>query len=137
MFLQRGQRHNMRLYDSKPQFSEATIRQLDGSQAEILRERERTQAAKGNLNKKNQEKNCAFCKNNGSPYSYYSSHSLKDSDGKVTCPVLFKYKCPLCGVTGAESHTIRYCPVNNTETRSITCVTKSFRSAAGIRNKKK
>ena len=56
---------------------------------------------------------CVFCRNNGESESFYTSHYLKDSEGKVTCPVLRAYTCPLCGANGDASHTIKYCPENS------------------------
>ena len=56
---------------------------------------------------------CVFCRNNGETESFYTSHYLKDSDGKVTCPVLRAYTCPLCGANGDAAHTIKYCPENS------------------------
>lgn len=55
---------------------------------------------------------CVFCRNNGESESFYTSHYLKDTDGKVTCPVLRAYTCPLCGANGDTAHTIKYCPEN-------------------------
>ena len=55
---------------------------------------------------------CVFCKNNGEDEAMYLSHTLKGDHGRIRCPVLFKYQCPICGATGAGSHTIRYCPEN-------------------------
>ena len=55
---------------------------------------------------------CVFCRNNGESESFYTSHYLKDADGKVTCPVLRAYTCPLCGANGDGAHTIKYCPEN-------------------------
>ena len=55
---------------------------------------------------------CVFCRNNGESESFYTSHYLKDADGKVTCPVLRAYTCPLCGANGDSAHTIKYCPEN-------------------------
>lgn len=55
---------------------------------------------------------CVFCRNNGESESFYTSHYLKDADGKVTCPVLRAYTCPLCGANGDNAHTIKYCPEN-------------------------
>ncbi|CAF3479182.1 unnamed protein product [Rotaria socialis] len=52
---------------------------------------------------------CVFCRNNGENELIYSSHSLKDSVGNVTCPILGAYQCPICGATGAQAHTIKYC----------------------------
>ncbi|WP_411025060.1 nanos family protein, partial [Salmonella sp. s54836] len=55
---------------------------------------------------------CVFCRNNGEDESVYNSHALKAPDGKVTCPVLRAYTCPLCHSSGDEAHTIKYCPTN-------------------------
>jgi len=52
---------------------------------------------------------CVFCRNNGENELIYSSHSLKDSMGNVTCPILRAYQCPICGATGSQAHTIKYC----------------------------
>ena len=54
---------------------------------------------------------CVFCKNNGEDISLYSSHILKDETGRVSCPVLRSYTCPLCGSNGDNAHTVRYCPL--------------------------
>lgn len=50
---------------------------------------------------------CVFCKNNNEQPQVYQSHVLKDSEGRITCPILRKYTCPICGVKGDEAHTIR------------------------------
>ena len=52
---------------------------------------------------------CSFCKNNGEPEHIWRSHNIKDVHGKVTCPLLQVYKCPACGETGQNAHTITYC----------------------------
>ncbi|KAM9332631.1 nanos homolog 2-like [Pholidichthys leucotaenia] len=54
---------------------------------------------------------CRFCKQNGESSRVYGSHRLKSDQGKVCCPVLRKYTCPVCGATGDSAHTRRYCPV--------------------------
>lgn len=66
---------------------------------------------------------CVFCRNNGETESFYTSHYLKDADGKVTCPVLRAYTCPLCGANGDAAHTIKYCPENS----------QSVKNASGIK----
>ena len=55
---------------------------------------------------------CVFCKNNGEDESYYLSHTLKDDHGRVVCPILSAYICPICGASGPIAHTIKYCPEN-------------------------
>ncbi|KAI0980917.1 hypothetical protein GJ496_000164 [Pomphorhynchus laevis] len=55
---------------------------------------------------------CVFCRNNGEHELIYTSHSLKDSRNKVTCPILRAYQCPICLSTGDKAHTIKYCPYN-------------------------
>ncbi len=56
-------------------------------------------------------KMCNFCKSNGESEFIYTSHSLKNSVNKITCPVLLKYTCVECGASGENTHTIKYCPV--------------------------
>jgi len=58
-------------------------------------------------------KHCSLCFHNGEPEEFYSSHNLKTRDGRVvTCPVLRKFVCNICGATGDVAHTLRYCPLN-------------------------
>jgi len=56
---------------------------------------------------------CVFCRNNGESEAVYASHVLKGADGKTTCPILRAYTCPICKCSGDDSHTIKYCPLNN------------------------
>jgi hypothetical protein len=53
---------------------------------------------------------CRFCEKNGEKEAIFSSHPLKDSLGKVVCPVLRSHKCPKCKESGDYAHTIKYCP---------------------------
>lgn len=53
---------------------------------------------------------CGFCHKNGETMQIYHSHRLKSADGKVTCPILWSYTCPVCAATGDNAHTRRYCP---------------------------
>lgn len=71
------------------------------------------------------KKVCVFCKNNGETSSVYTSHILKDSEGRVSCPILRKYTCPLCGMNGDAAHTIKYCPKNEMEENPAPCLSTS------------
>ncbi|XP_070784602.1 nanos homolog 1 [Enoplosus armatus] len=53
---------------------------------------------------------CRFCKQNGESARVYRSHRLKSDDGKVICPILWNYTCPICEASGDHAHTRRYCP---------------------------
>ena len=55
---------------------------------------------------------CVFCRNNGESENVYTSHVLKDTDGRTSCPILRAYTCPICKANGDNSHTIKYCPMN-------------------------
>ncbi|KAK7881838.1 hypothetical protein WMY93_030247 [Mugilogobius chulae] len=54
---------------------------------------------------------CHFCKQNGETARVYRSHKLKASDGRVVCPILWSYTCPICEATGDQAHTRKYCPL--------------------------
>ena len=66
----------------------------------------------GNNSNNNGVHVCVFCRNNGESESVYTSHVLKDGDGRTSCPILRAYTCPICKANGDNSHTIKYCPMN-------------------------
>ncbi|RWS03774.1 TELO2-interacting protein 2-like protein [Dinothrombium tinctorium] len=50
---------------------------------------------------------CQFCRNSGKEKEFYKNHIFKSRDGKVKCPILRSYKCPLCNNAGGDyAHTI-------------------------------
>lgn len=54
---------------------------------------------------------CQFCQNNREPEEFFRGHILRDADGKVVCPVLRAYNCPICNNGGGDkAHTKSYCP---------------------------
>lgn len=53
---------------------------------------------------------CRFCRQNGESPRVYRSHALRSEDGRVTCPILWSYTCPICGASGDQAHTRSYCP---------------------------
>lgn len=71
-------------------------------------ERRRRQSQRG----KPEPRACVFCRNNGEPEEVYTSHILKAADGRVLCPILRAYTCPLCSANGENAHTIKYCPLS-------------------------
>jgi hypothetical protein len=54
---------------------------------------------------------CGFCKQNGETFQVFTSHQLKDANGRVLCPYLWKHHCEHCGATGDFAHTRSYCPL--------------------------
>ncbi|XP_027801574.1 nanos homolog 2 [Marmota marmota marmota] len=76
---------------------------------------------------------CNFCKHNGESRHVYSSHKLKTAEGVVLCPILRHYVCPLCGATGGQAHTLKYCPLNGNQ-QSL--YRRSGRNSAGRKVKR-
>ncbi|XP_042556229.1 nanos homolog 2 [Dipodomys spectabilis] len=76
---------------------------------------------------------CNFCKHNGESRHVYTSHQLKTREGTVVCPILRHYVCPLCGATGGQAHTLKYCPLNGNE-QSL--YRRSGRNSAGRKVKR-
>ena len=77
---------------------------------------------------------CNFCKKNGESREVYCSHQLRDDVGRVTCPVLFRYRCPWCGATGENAHTVSYCPVNPYRRSSVLTSRTPRQSCGCLRN---
>ncbi|KAL6446467.1 hypothetical protein ACFW04_001198 [Cataglyphis niger] len=88
-------RHNGRDYEYCPDFD------IDVTKQNMPRRKK---------NKKPLPTECVFCRNNGEEEAYYRKHLLKDIDGRIVCPVLRAYTCPICGASGDVAHTVKYCP---------------------------
>lgn len=62
---------------------------------------------------------CKVCKDAGKPESEYSTHFVKDREGRVTCPTLLSLQCRYCQKSG---HTVSHCPTltarNKTEEKA-------------------
>ncbi|KAL5282302.1 NANOS1 family protein [Megaselia abdita] len=86
--------------------SEQTINDFDSNGFDPI---EDTSVPKSDILKQNQPF-CVFCENNNEPNSVVRSHSVKDFYGRVLCPKLRIYVCPICHVSGDYAHTIKYCP---------------------------
>ena len=68
---------------------------------------------RGSRSRRGPQQQCVFCLSNGEDEAVYRSHSLKDHDGRVTCPLLRMYCCPICNYPGGDyAHTMKYCPKN-------------------------
>lgn len=52
------------------------------------------------------EMQCKVCMDAGKSKSVYSSHWVKDNNGKVVCPTLLSVKCSRCSHMG---HTVKFC----------------------------
>lgn len=74
----------------------------------LSEDRRRKQSPRG----KPEPKVCVFCRNNGAPEEVFGTHILKRADGRVLCPILRAYTCPLCSAHGDHAHTIKYCPLS-------------------------
>ncbi|XP_020378660.1 nanos homolog 1 [Rhincodon typus] len=75
---------------------------------------------------------CVFCRNNNESVTLYTTHILKSPDGRVLCPILRRYTCPLCGANGDNAHTIKYCPLSKLQPsipklKTRNCVSKRAR----------
>lgn len=56
---------------------------------------------------RNRISHCVLCKKNGEPRGFYESHTLRDTNNAVICPILLQFICPHCGQKG--KHTANYC----------------------------
>lgn len=76
-------------------------------------------------------KHCVFCENNNEPDAVVKSHAVRDSLGRVLCPKLRTYICPICKASGDQAHTVKYCPQKPIITMEDAVNAESFRLAKG------
>ena len=65
--------------------------------------------AKFNNASANKKPYCKVCHDSGKSEKEYTSHWVKDLNGKVICPTLLSLECRCCYQLG---HTVKFCPVN-------------------------
>ncbi|XP_063172497.1 nanos homolog 2-like [Candoia aspera] len=97
--------------------SEALVHQANGSRSSSGANSRKKGACGGRLQptQPSGQGICNFCRFNGESKKFYSSHQLQRADGVVTCPILRKYTCPICGATADKAHTRTHCPLNRGE----------------------
>lgn len=78
-------------------------------------------------NKKPLPKECVFCKNNGEMEAFYKDHVLRDSFGRIVCPVLRAYTCKICGANGDSAHTKNYCPKRGNNDQNLIATANAFK----------
>ncbi len=85
-----------------PSQSHSHARQLDADERAAVLAQE--QLVRDVLDKHRQrtprQVRCVFCYKNGEHPSLYETHTLKDGNGCVQCPILRVLVCPICQATG-------------------------------------
>ena len=79
---------------------------------------------------------CKVCQDAGKDEKEYTSHSIKNEIGTVTCPTLLEQNCRYCFKQG---HTIKYCPTinkNKKEEKKIESRNNYFNSLQNKNDKK-
>ena len=69
--------------------------------------------------------------------SIKKGHRLKDFYGRVVCPVLRSYVCPICNASGDSAHTIKYCPMGNKDESYKFKLHETPRTSSGLRKNTK
>ena len=73
-------------------------------------------------------KSILIFQNNNESEAVYTSHVLKDPSGRVVCPALYVYVCPICNNTGHQAHTVKHCPYNPEQIRKQTELAEIWRA---------
>ncbi|CAD6992170.1 protein nanos-like [Ceratitis capitata] len=84
------------------------------------------------LDKFSAVKHCVFCENNNEPEAVVRSHAVRDSLGRVLCPKLRTYICPICKASGDKAHTVKYCPQKPIITMEDAVKAESLRLAKNL-----
>ena len=74
---------------------------------------------------------CRFCQSNGEDESWYRGHVTRSPAGKVLCPVLRVYTCPVCAVIGDNAHTSSTAPRTGGEVFTRAEIHRKYASGKG------
>ncbi len=75
---------------------------------------------------------CKVCKDAGKSESEYSTHFVKDREGKVVCPTLLSLQCRYCQKPG---HTVSHCPTLQAKSKADEKAKRTYQFKTSSDNK--